>query len=68
MHEVTTMICLLISIMAPKYENMTMRLLFTILLVLVDCFHALMDQQIKAEFTQNGFALEDEEDILQKCK
>jgi DNA polymerase alpha subunit B len=26
-----------------------------------------MDQQIKAEFTQNGFALEDEEDILQKC-
>lgn len=26
-----------------------------------------MDQQIKAEFAQNGFALEDEEDILQKC-
>ncbi|XP_057845703.2 uncharacterized protein LOC131055078 [Cryptomeria japonica] len=26
-----------------------------------------MDQQIKTEFTQNGFALEDEEDTLQKC-
>ena len=34
MHEVTTTICLLISIMAPKYENMTMRLLRCIVFVL----------------------------------
>eukprot|EP01018_Ginkgo_biloba_P022864 Gb_31734 [translate_table: standard] len=26
-----------------------------------------MDQEIKREFTQNGFALEDEEETLQKC-